>query len=83
MAFQDFLKKAQPWIDKTKPLVDKARGYSSQAIDYIGKQVEQTPIFLKTEEEYNIHASSKRAIFVAFDGSSSDAESLRLLMPLW
>jgi hypothetical protein len=75
--------KAQPWLDKTKPLVDKAKTYGSHAVSFVGKQIEATPIFLTTEESYNIHMSAKRAILIAYDNRDPQSESIRLMMPVW
>jgi hypothetical protein len=75
--------KAKPWLDKTKPLVDKAKTYSSHAVSFVGKQIEATPIFLTTEEAYNIHMSSKRAILIAYDNRDPQSETIRLMMPVW
>jgi hypothetical protein len=75
--------KVQPWLDKAKPLVAQAKTYWSSAVSLIGKQIEATPIFLTTEEAYNIHMSSKRAILIAYDNRDSQSESIRLMMPVW
>lgn len=45
--------------------------------------MEQTPIFIKTEEEYNIHASEKRSICIAYDSTSEVSETIRIMMPIW
>ena len=75
--------KAKPWLDKTKPLIDRAKTYGSSAVSFVGKQIEATPIFLTTDEAYNIHMSSKRAILIAYDNQDPQSESIRLMMPIW
>jgi hypothetical protein len=82
--------KAKPLFDKTKaiadkaaPIVEKAKTYGSWAVAYVGKQIEQTPIFLKTEEEYNIHVASKRSILVAYDSRDESSEAIRVMVAVW
>ena len=83
MDWKALTEKTKPWIDKTRPLVEKAKTYGSTAVSFVGKQIETTPIFLTTEESYNIHISAKRAIFIAYDSRDSISESIRLMMPIW
>lgn len=83
MDWKTITEKAKPWLDKTKPLFDKAKTYGSSAVSFVGKQIEATPIFLTTEEAYNIHMSSKRAILIAYDNRDPQSETIRLMMPVW
>jgi hypothetical protein len=88
---KDFTEKAKPLFDKTKlltqkasPLIQRARNYGSDAIAFVGKQVEQTPMFLRTEEEYNLHHESKRSILIAYDSRDTlISEKVRISMPIW
>jgi hypothetical protein len=80
---QPWIDKTKPWLDKTKPLVAKAKSYGSSAVSMIAEQIETTPIFLTTEESYNIHMSSKRAIIIAYDNRDAVSESIRIMMPVW
>ena len=90
MNWKQIIEKAQPLISKTKeiankttPIVNKAKTYWSNTIAFMWKQLEQTPMFLKTEEEYNIHASAKRAISIAYDSRDSVSEDIRVMSPIW
>lgn len=49
----------------------------------MGKQIEQTPIFIKTEAEYNEFITGKRTIMVAYDSRDISSESIRIMMPIW
>ena len=82
--------KAKPLVDKTKaigkkasPVVKKAKWYWSDAVAYVWKQIEQTPIFLRTEEEYNEFFAAKRSILVAYDSTHASSEDIRVMMPVW
>jgi hypothetical protein len=83
MDWKIITEKAKPWLDKTRPLVDTAKMYGSNAVSFVGKQIEATPIFLTTEESYNIHMSSKRAVLIAYDNRDPMSEPIRIMMPIW
>ncbi len=69
--------------EKSKPLIEKAKTYGTSAIAFAWKQAGQTPIFIKTEEEYNILMSEKRSICIAYDGSDPISQSIHIMMPIW
>ena len=69
--------------EKSKPLIEKAKTYGTSAIAFAWKQVGQTPIFIKTEEEYNILMSEKRSICIAYDDTDPISQSIHIMMPLW
>lgn len=90
MDWNTLTEKTKPWLEKTKPLVtkaqiygSKAKSYGSDALSFVGKQIETTPIFLTSEESYNMHISTKRAILIAYDNRDPMAKSIRLMMPIW
>lgn len=83
----DFKKMASNLKTRITPLVDKAatywKKYSEKALDFTAKQASATPLFLRTEEEFNIHASAKRSILIAYDETDDEVKNLLLLLPLW
>ncbi len=83
----DFKKFAQDLKTKVTPFVKKAgdygKIYSEKALDFTVKQATTTPLFLSTEEAFNIHASAKRSILVAYDESSPEVKNTLLLLPIW
>ena len=83
MDWKSLLEKTKTITEKSKPLLEKAKVYGSSAIAFVGKQVEQTPIFIKTEEEYNIHASEKRSLCITYDSKDIVSETVRIMMPVW
>lgn len=83
MAFKTLLEKVK-WINlQDHPIIHTAKWYGSSAVDFIWKQLTQTPIFIHTEEEYNILMSEKRAICIAYDNREPIRESIHLMLPIW
>ncbi len=68
---------------KSLPYLEKVKVYGEKALDFTAKQVATTPLFLKTEEEYNILASAKRSIFLAYDESHLEIKNKALMFPIW
>lgn len=61
----------------------KAKVYGGKALDFTAKQVQATPLFLRTEEAFNIHASAKRSVLIAYDETDEDVKNILLLLPVW
>jgi len=69
--------------EKLTPYIEKAKDASQKVLIFTEKQVQSTPIFLKNEEEYNIHITAKYAIVVAYDETHEVAHVIRMMMPVW
>jgi hypothetical protein len=78
-----FLSKAKTYGEKAKVYGEKAKIYGEKALDFTQRQIQNTPIFLKTEEAYNIHVSAKRAVFIAYDENEKIAQEVLLRSPVW
>ena len=83
MNFSNLKKNILPFLSKAKSYWDKAKIYGEKALDFTQRQAQNTPIFLKTEEAYNIHVSAKRAIFIAYDEEKKVAQEVLLRSPVW
>lgn len=83
MNWNTLIEKTKNLTEKGRPILKKAKTYGSDAIAFVGKQVEQTPIFIKTEEEYNIEVSKKRSIIIAYDNTNPNNEFVRIMIPVW
>lgn len=68
---------------KLTPIFDQAKVYGGKALDFTQKQAQGTPIFLKTEEAYNILESSKRAIVIGYDENNTLSQEVTLRAPVW
>jgi hypothetical protein len=77
---QDLKAKTSPFLEKAK---DYTKTYSEKALDFTAKQASTTPLFLSTEEAFNIHASAKRSILIAYDETDNDVKNILLLLPIW
>lgn len=69
--------------NKLTPIFDQAKVYGGKALDFTQKQAQGTPIFLKTEEAYNIHQSSRRAIVIGYDENNTLSQEVTLRAPVW
>ena len=65
------------------PYIQKGKQLGEKALDFTGKQISGTPLFLQSEEEYNIFCSAKRSILVAFDKRDSTIKNIILSFPIW
>lgn len=69
---------------KLTPYIEKATDAGKKALVFTEKQVQTTPIFLKTETEYHEHITgNKRAITIAYDENHEIAHTIRMMMPIW
>lgn len=68
---------------KINPFLAKAREAGKKALDFTGKQITSTPVFLKSESEYNEHVSAKRSILIAYDGTAPIRDEILLWLPVW
>lgn len=85
MAFnwQDIKTKATPYLEKITPLVNKAKDLGGKAVDFTGKQLQNTPIVLKNEEEFETLKKEKRFILIATEDGSKEAQEILLWSPVW
>lgn len=85
MAFnwQDIKTKATPYLEKITPLVNKAKDLGGKAVDFTGKQLQNTPIVLKNEEEFETLKKEKRFILIATEDGSKEAQEILLRSPIW
>jgi len=83
MNWQEIKQKAIPYIEKVGPLVDQAKVYGTQALKFTQKQIQATPIVLKNVVEYESILSQKRVILIGYDETSSLAQEVLLLSPIW
>lgn len=82
-SFEKLKNRVSPYIEKAHPYVKKAKVYGGKALDFTVKQAQATPLFIRTEEAFNIHASAKRAILIAYDETDEDVKNILLFLPIW
>ena len=85
MAFnwQDIKTKATPYLEKITPLVNKAKDLGGKVVDFTGKQLQNTPVVLKNEEEFETLKKEKRFILIATEDGSKESQEILLRSPIW
>ncbi len=72
-----------PYISKMDPYLDRAKQYGKKAAEFTEEQIQMTPLFIKTQAEYDTLITEKRVILIAYDETQPIAQEIRLLSLLW
>lgn len=72
-----------PLMEKAAPLMEKAKDAGFKAIDFTQKQLQNTPIALKTIDEYKDFLTKKRAIIIAYNETDPSVRDVLMRIPLW
>ena len=83
MDWKSLTAKLNPLTAKLNPFLEKAKDVGFKALDFTQKQLQNTPIVLKTLEEYTLLRESKRFILIAYDESDPLAREVLLRSPVW
>jgi hypothetical protein len=83
MDWNTLTSKLDPLIAKMDPYIDQAKNAGYKALDFTQKQLQNTPIVLKTVGEYELLRTSKRLILIAYDESDPLAREILLRSPVW
>ena len=83
MNWQELKQRSLPYIAKITPYIEKSKVYWLKALDFTQKQIQNTPIVLKTLTEYMEVVQSKRLILIWYDEKSPLVPELLLRAPLW
>jgi hypothetical protein len=75
--------KLQPLAQKLHPYLEKAKNAGYKAVDFTGKQLQNTPLMIKTHDDYIDLQTRKRAILIGYDGTHPQAREVLLRAPLW
>ncbi len=78
-----FTDAATPLMQKAAPLVEKAKVAWFKAIDYTQKQLQNTPLVLKTVDEYKDFLTKKRAVLIAYNETIPETREVLMRMPIW
>lgn len=65
------------------PYVNKAKEYGQKAAKFAEEQIQTTPLFIKTQEEYDALILEKRVIIIGYDETHDTAKEIRLLSTVW
>ncbi|MDD2694164.1 MAG: hypothetical protein PHY14_04530 [Candidatus Gracilibacteria bacterium] len=76
--------KTSSYLQKATPYVEKAKQYGGKALDFTQKQIQNTPIVLKTVAEYEtLVVDAKRLILIGYDETNPLSQELLLWTPVW
>jgi hypothetical protein len=73
----------KPLMEKAAPLLDKAKDAWAKALDFTQKQLQNTPVVLKTVDELTNLKTNKRVIVIAYDQSHTSSREVLLRSPVW
>ncbi len=65
------------------PYLNKAKEYGQKAAKFAEEQIQTTPLFIKTQEEYESLITEKRVVIIAYDETQDVAKEIRLLSTIW
>lgn len=69
--------------ENLSPFIEKAKIYGTKWMEFAQKQAQNTPIFLKTEEEYKALLEAKRSILIAYNETDPLAQEVLLRSIVW
>jgi hypothetical protein len=73
----------KPLMEKAAPLLDKAKDAWYKALDFTQKQLQNTPLILKTRDEYIEVLTKKRCILISYDETDESSREILLRTPIW
>ena len=77
------ISKMDPYMKKLDPLVGKAKEIGVKTLDFTQRQMQSTPLVLKTQTELDALRSAKRLIVIVYDQSDASSRELLLRAPVW
>lgn len=69
--------------DTVSPYLEKAKVLWEKAVVFTENQIQMTPLFIKTQSEYEDLLTEKRVVLIAYDATSDIAKEIRLLSSVW
>ncbi len=78
-----FIAKMDPYMKKLDPLVDKAKEMGVKTLDFTQRQMQSTPLVLKTQAELDALRSAKRLIVITYDQADVSSREVLLRAPVW
>ncbi len=65
------------------PYLTKAKEFGKKAAEFTENQIQTTPIFIKTQAEYDALINEKRVILISYDETHAVANDIRLFSTMW
>ncbi len=83
MDWKNITDSLSPYIAKIDPYLDMAKGYGKKAAEFAEEQVQATPLFIRSQAEYDLLIMDKRVIIIAYDEADPITDDIRLFSPIW
>lgn len=83
MDWKNITDKLNPYIAKMDPYLKTAREYGKKAAEFAEDQIQTTPLFVRSQAEYDAIITDKRVILIAYDETNPVGQEIRLLSPVW
>jgi hypothetical protein len=83
MDWKNITDSLSPYIAKMDPYLDMAKGYGKKAAEFAEEQIQTTPLFIRSQAEYDALITEKRVIIITYDETDLVADDIRLLSPIW
>jgi hypothetical protein len=83
MDWKNITNKLNPYITKMDPYIKTAREYGQKAAEFAEGQIQTTPLFIRTQGEYDALITQKRVILIAYDETNPIAHDVRISSPVW
>ena len=83
MNWKNITDKLNPYMAKMHPYLDRAKEYGKKATEFAEEQIQTTPLFIRSQAEYDALITEKRVIIIAYDATDPVAQDIRLLSPIW
>lgn len=83
MNWKNITEKLNPYIVKMDPYLKTAREYGQKAAEFAEDQIQTTPLFIRSQAEYDTLITGKRVIIIAYDETDPIAQEIRFLSPVW
>lgn len=83
MNWQNITDKLNPYITKMDPYLKSAKEYGHKAAEFAEEQIQTTPLFIRSQAEYDTIITEKRIVVIAYDETNPVGQEIRLLSPVW
>ena len=83
MNWQNITDKLNPYITKMDPYLKSAKEYGYKAAEFAEEQIQTTPLFIRSQADYDSLITEKRVVIIAYDETDPVAQEIRLLSAVW
>lgn len=83
MDWKSLTSKLDPLKAKLDPLIEKAKDAGIKTLDFTQRQMQNTPLVLKTEKDLDTLRDKKRLIVITYDQADPLSREILLRAPVW